>query len=112
MNKIQDIINCYKKIPIYKLLSNDSGLQSLLNDKLLFYTKLIVNTFDFNYKSSNEFINIEITQEIEIEENFKKRTILLFGIKTLTCEVKSIFDDSLFVENWIAIVKQAKGEAF
>jgi hypothetical protein len=81
MNKIEDIINCYKKIPIKIFFrSNLNEFQLLLDEKLFFYTKLIDNTCTIRDAASMS--KIMIMQDIEIEGNdFKKRIIRFFGTK-------------------------------
>lgn len=101
MNKIQDIINCYKKIPVYKLLNlNDNELQLLLNDKLLFYTKLIINMCNVELNHLPLTRDIAIYQEIGIEESFKKKTIKIIGMQTFPFD--RILNNNDCIEHWDA----------
>jgi len=101
MNKIEDIKNCLKKIPVYKFQDSNENIQLLLDEKLLFYTKIIANECDFKFDFPNNSCNIVIAQGIEMEENFKKKIIIIIGTKTLPFDkVKSIVDDNICIECW------------
>ena len=102
MNKIEDIINCYKEISIKNFFRSNVELnefQLLLDEKLLFYTKLIDNTCIIS--DVGAMSEIMIAQDIEIEGNdFKKRIIKFFGIKDVSFSTPAHVFMNSCVECW------------